>query len=473
MRILCLIFLFAFPILARAQDSSSVYNKLYNLPDKFFGSVNSKSGKFQQHLIRSTTKYLKKLSRQELKLQRKLAKKDSLAAKELFGDVNKRYDSLLNVLHSPGGKLRNIYSSRVDSVQTALNFFNKNNILGQSPAMQSKLQSAFKDYGDVQQKFKQANFIQEQLKQRQQMLKQRLQNVGLAKEFRKYQEKVYYYRAQVDEYKNMFETPGKMEAALLKVANKIPAFSQFFNKHSQLASLFRLPGNDDPAMESIEGLQTRAMVRKDLEQRLGSGPSAEQYMSQNIANAQAGLDKAKNKLNQLGNAGSDMDMPNFKADQQKTKSFFNRLELNTNVQSTKGNSFLPVSTDFGLSLGYRISSKSIIGIGSSYRMGWGKDIRHIAISHEGVGLRTFYEMKLKGTIWITGGGEMNYRSKFNQLEELKDYNAWQQSALTGISKKYKFGKKFKGNVQLLYDFLHYRNVPRTQPVIFRTGFNLK
>ena len=418
-----------------SQDSSSVYNKLYNLPDKFFGSVNSESEKFQQNLVRSTTKYLKKLSKQELKLQRKLAKKDSIAAKELFGDVNKRYDSLLNALHSSGDKLRNIYSSRIDSMQTALNFFNKNKILGQSPAMQSKLQSVFKDYGNVQQKLKQTNFIREQLKQRQQMLKQRLQNVGLLKDFKKYQEKVYYYRAQVDEYKNMFETPGKMEAALLKVANKIPAFSQFFNKHSQLASLFRLPGNNDPAMESIDGLQTRAMLTQELEQRLGSGPSVERYMSQNIANAQSGLSNVKNKLNQLGNAGSDMDMPDFKPNQQKTKSFLSRLELGTNVQSSKGNSFLPVSTDLGLSVGYRINSKSIVGIGSSYKLGWGKDIRHMAISHEGVGLRTFYEMKLKGSFWLSGGAEMNYRSSFNRVQELKDYSAWQQSALLGFSKK--------------------------------------
>lgn len=427
MRILCLAFLLFFSILAEAQDSTSLYNKIYDLPGKFFGSVSSKTEKFQQDLLRSTEKYLKKLSRQELKLQRKLAKKDSTATKALFGNVNKRYDSLRKALYSPVANTQNIYSGRIDSMQTALNFFNKNNVVGQSPAEQARLQRVFKDYSSVQQKLNQTNFVQEQLKQQQQMLKQKLQGLGFARGFKKYQEKVYYYRAQVEEYKNMFETPGKMEASLLKVANKIPAFSQFFNKHSQLAGLFRLPGNDDPAMASIDGLQTRAMIRHELEQRLSSGPSAEQFMSQNIASAQAGLNNAKNKLSQLGNAGCDMDMPNFKPNQQRTKSFFDRLELGSNIQSTRSNGLLPVSTDLGFSLGYKISSKSVIGIGSSYKMGWGKDIRHIAITHEGVGLRSFYEMRLKGSIWIIGGAEMNYRSSFNRIEELKDYDMWQQA----------------------------------------------
>jgi hypothetical protein len=147
--------------------------------------------------MRSTEKYLTKLSKQELKLQRRLAKKDSAAAKQLFGNVNKRYDSLKNILRSPDKKFHNVYSGHMDSMQTALKFFNDNKVLGESPAIQSQVQSAFKNYGNVQDKLNQTNFLQEQLQQRQQMLKQKLHNFGLVKEFKKYQEKVYYYRAQV------------------------------------------------------------------------------------------------------------------------------------------------------------------------------------------------------------------------------------------------------------------------------------
>ncbi len=466
--------LFCLPALScYAQDSTSLYNKVFNFPDKLFGSINKKSEQFQQRLEKSTAKYLKKLYRQELKLQRKLAKKDSTVAQEIFGNVKQRYADLQNPSDSARRMFPSGYNGSLDSMQTAFKFLEANKVLSQSPDMQAKVQSALKDYGNVQGKLNQTEFIQNQLRERQQLLRNKLQSFGLGKDFKKYQEQVYYYRAQMAEYKTILENPAKLEAKLMQAVNKIPAFSKFFNKHSQLASLFRLPGNDDVAMNGLEGLQTRGMIMQELEQRLGTGPNAQNYMSQSIASAQSGLDKAKKKLNDLGSAGSDMDMPNFKPNDQKTKGLFDRLELGTNLQSARGNSFLPVTTDVGLSLGYKFSPKIIGGIGASYKVGWGKDIRHVSISHEGVGLRSFYEMKMKGAFWLSAGGELNYRSRFNNIDELKDYTAWQQSALAGVSKRYKISKKVKGNMQLMYDFLHYRNVPRTQPVVFRVGYALK
>jgi hypothetical protein len=53
---------------------------------------------------------------------------------------------------------------------------------------------------------------------------------------------------------------------------------------------------------------------------------------------------------------------------------------------------------------------------------------------------------------------------------LKDYNAWQRSALIGVSKKYKISKKVKGEMKLLYDFLANQHLPVSQPVLFRLGY---
>jgi hypothetical protein len=96
-----------------------------------------------------------------------------------------------------------------------------------------------------------------------------------------------------------------------------------------------------------------------------------------------------------------------------------------------------------------------------------------------VGLRTFVDWKLPltlwgrsgGGLWISGGAEMNYRTEFRRIEVLKNFSAWQQSALIGISKKYSIGKKWKGNAQILYDFLWKEQKPRTQPVVFRVGYS--
>ena len=85
-------------------------------------------------------------------------------------------------------------------------------------------------------------------------------------------------------------------------------------------------------------------------------------------------------------------------------------------------------------------------------------------------MRSFVDYKLKGSIWLSGGADMNYRSAFYSFEILKEYSAWQKSALLGVSKKYQVNSRLKGNMQVLYDFLWKQQVPRTQPVIFRLGY---
>jgi hypothetical protein len=172
-----------------------------------------------------------------------------------------------------------------------------------------------------------------------------------------------------------------------------------------------------------------------------------------------------------------MDMPDFKPNNQKTKSFWKRLEYGTNLQTQKSNNFFPTTSDIGLSVGYKLSDKSIIGIGGSYKVGWGKDIRNIAISSEGAGLRSFLDVKLKGSFFASGGYEYNYQPLTVSETITPDIAAqgdkWQQSGLVGISKiislKSKTFKKTKA--QLLWDFLSYQQQPRTQAVKFRVGYS--
>jgi len=45
--------------------------------------------------------------------------------------------------------------------------------------------------------------------------------------------------------------------------------------------------------------------------------------------------------------------------------------------------------------------------------------------------------------------------------------------LIGLSKKYSVIKKLEGEMKLLWDFLSYQQVPRTQAILFRIGYALK
>jgi hypothetical protein len=465
---------------AYSQDSLSLFNRLLSFPDKVFGRIDREANKYEQNLTQQTDKYLNKLQRQEEKLKRKLWRTDSTKAKEVFGDVKGRYDSFRNELKkqesNAQGNTSTVYNGHLDSLGTAINFLQNNPQLQQATALKDKLSANVKSIADLKNKLNQTENIRKQIQQRQQELKQHLQNTPLAKEFRKFKKEVYYYQTQVKEYQEALKDPTKLGAKMMEVANKIPAFKDFFRRNSELASLFPLPGGIDPVNNnaSFAGLQTRADVQGILQQRLGTGTNAQQYVQQQMQGAQTQMQELKNKLQQYkqGSYGNgEGAMPDFKVNNQKTKSFLQRIEWGSNMQTSKGNLYFPVTSDIGLSAGYKINDKSIIGIGASYKIGLGQSWQNINITHQGAGLRTFVDIKLKGNFWISGGGELNYRNEFRRIEVLKEMSAWQQSALLGISKRYKVGKKFNGNAQLLYDFLWKQQQPRTQALVFRVGYS--
>lgn len=462
-----------------SQDSSSLLNRILSFPDKVFGRIDKEANKYEQKLTQQTDKYLNKLQRQEEKLKRKLWKQDSVKAKEVFGDVQGRYDQLRNQLHAAPNEVQQHtagYNGHLDSLGTAINFLQSNPQTQQATELKNKLTGNLQSINDLKSKLNQIDNIRKQIVQRQQELKNKLQNTALIKEFQKFKKEVYYYQAQVREYQQAIKDPKKLGATLMTVAKKIPAFNDFFRRNSELASLFRIPGGTDPAsnMASFAGLQTRASVQNILQQRIGTGANAQQYVQGQMQSAQGQIQELKNKAMQYksGSYGNgDGDMPDFKVNEQKTKTFLQRIEWGSNMQTTKGNLYFPVTSDIGVSAGYKINDKSIIGIGASYKLGLGQNWQNINITHQGAGLRTFLDVKLKGSFWISGGGELNYRNEFRRIEVLKNMNAWQQSALLGISKKFKAGKKMKGSTQLLYDFLWKQQIPRTQPLVFRVGYN--
>jgi hypothetical protein len=112
-------------------------------------------------------------------------------------------------------------------------------------------------------------------------------------------------------------------------------------------------------------------------------------------------------------------------------------------------------------------------------MGWGRDVRHISLSQEGVGLRSFLDMKFKGSFYASGGFECNYQPvSLTTAASISPAIAeaipkWTQSGLIGVTKivslKSKTFKKTK--LQLLWDFLSYQQQPQTQAFKFRVGYN--
>jgi hypothetical protein len=473
-RLFILVILLTSSAVLHAQDSSKT--TIQQIPELYLDKVSSKAGQLEQKLDAKSEKVLKQLQQQEAKMKQKLSKIDSVAANSIFGKANEQYKQLAEKLKTPG-KLTQ-YIPRLDSVATSLSFLQQNpQLLSQAKEIKDKLKDAISKVDGLKSQLQKADEIKKFLKERKQFLKEQLSKFGFANELKKLNKQVYYYSQQIAEYKAILNDPKKIEKKALDLLAKTKFFQDFMRKNSMLASLFRMPGdaNDPNYTASLAGLQTRVQVNNLIQQQIASGgPNARQQFQQNLQSAQSQLNQLKDKVLRFGGGSSDAEMPEgFKPNNQKTKTFLQQLEYGTNIQSQKATSFFPTTTDIGLSVGYKLNDKSIIGIGASYKMGLGRGWNNMRLSHQGVGLRSYADIKLKGSFWISGGYEQNYKSAFSDFDQLRNKNAWQQSGLIGISKVVSLKTKLfkKTNIKLLWDFLSYQQIPRTQPIIFRIGYN--
>lgn len=473
----------AMAILCFSQNTHSQYvngvdDNISAIHEGIIKGINTKAGVINRRIIQNTKSYLNHFAKEERKLRNKLARKDAVSAERIFGDAQKQYDFLLKEINDLSSSMEGnnkLYLPGLDTLQTMMIFLKQTGVVSKmNPGTQPALDQAMARINVLQGKFYQLENMHNYIKNRRRYLKEQLGRFGMVKNLQKYHKQVYYFGSQVGEYKKIFDDPSKMERKAIELFKRTSLFNDFFKKHSQLAGMFSLPESLPVGSEiSLTGLQTREAVQQVLLQRFGTAGDIQQIVRQQVQGDQSPFMLLKENISQLGEGSSDQDMPDFKPNTQKTRRFKDRIEVGTNLQTLRGNRFFPVSSDIGMSLGYKLNDKSLVGIGASYRMGWGKDIRNIAITHEGAGLRTFLDYKINGSFYVAGGAELNYRDRFSSIEVLKSYSSWQKSGLVGLSKKYNVSRKLKGDIKLLWDFLSYQQIPRTQPIVFRVGYTLK
>lgn len=469
---------------------------------KSIAALDKKYERIEKQLTQQNEKYIHQLQKQENKIIRKLQKTDSLKAAQLKKNSEQLYSSLQNKIQQPNNKIQsfNNYIPELDSIQTLTKYFTQsktafNNI--SSDKLQA-LQSLNGNITQLQGQIQTTADIKTQLRQRKEYLQQQL-DASFSKELNQVNQQVYYYRAQVDDYINTLKSPDKLASQLMSIAQQSPVFKDFLSKNSWLAMLFPAPSataaGTANASQALAGLQTRAQVQSLITQQIGSTAGTQmnpqQYLQQQVQTAQNQINQAKDKLNNTLNGGNsgNLNMPdNFKPNSQKTKTFWKRIEYGANLQSQKTAYGLPAMTDFALTAGYKLNDKAIIGIGAAYKLGWGKPLSEIKFTNQGVGLRSYIDIDIEGKkvfkgIWITGGYEKNYVPDISTAAagnaipgvitrngQVLSISNWQTSGLIGLSKKYKVGKK-TCNLQILWDFLSYSQIPRTEPIKFRVGYN--
>jgi len=163
-------------------------------------------------------------------------------------------------------------------------------------------------------------------------------------------------------------------------------------------------------------------------------------------------------------------LPGFFPPGRNTRTFWRHIEYGADLQFQRPNTLLPVMADLALTIGYHLADKATLGVGIAGKFGLGNGLQDIHFSGQGLGLRSYIDWKWKKNLYLTGGYEWNYLSQFRSISQLQQLSAWQPSGLVGLSKKYRVSSKVQGKMQLLFDFLSYYQIPRTQPILFRVGW---
>lgn len=446
------------------------------IQSSYIDVVGDKAVKVSEKVDAKTEKVIRAFERQEEKIYKKLYRKDSNKAKAFLTESEIKYAELRGKLSNKQAKLAS-YEPALDTLRSSVQFLGTNKkFLANTSVIDEKLSSTLKQIDGLENSLGNAESVKQFLKERKVSVASFVEGFPFAKDLKKINKEVYYYSAQLKEYRSLLSDKKKVEKKTIELLVKSKPFKDFMRKHSQLASLFKMPDPDNPlTLESLQGLQTRAQVSEMIKDRIQSGGAgALETFRTNVEQANDQLTDVKKKLSQFDYQSGYAEMPEgFKPNSQKTKTFLNRLELGGNIQNQKARQFFPVTSDLAASVGYKLNDKSTAGIGISYKVGWGTGWDNLQISHQGVGLRSFLDYRVKGNLSITGAYEQNHRAIIKTLQQFQTKSAWQTSGLIGISKSYTINKKFKGSTQLLWDFMSYSQVPKTQPIVFRIGYKFR
>ncbi len=474
-RFLALILLLGSPITIFGQLDSNL-SKISNI---YIETVSTKVDKYYSNLTSKTEKTLQKLARWEDKIHTILKKASPETAQQLFGNNQLTFTTLLQK-YKEGKSVADGYKASYDDYRDRLtnsikyiderkDKLNKSVVGSITKTKEGvrKLNSQIENTEAIKQ------FIKERKKQ---LFQQALKFLGRNKYIQRINKEAYYYAETLNNYKEIFSDSRKMEETAIALLQKIPAFNEFLQQNSTFNSLFNPSsgmGTAGTTNYSALGYQSNAMISQELQQRgLGSSSTITGLTQAGGSSINSPLQQLKNQFTSLSSTD---DLPDFKPNPMKSKTFKQRIEFGTNFQFGKAVNLLPNTANLGIQLAYKLNSKSSAGLGTSYIIGMGSGFNNIKFSSEGISFRSFIDWKLKGKIYVNGGLEYSYNSSFQGLRELpqlnhRDISLWKPSALIGLSKKYNIGK-MKGSMLLLYDFFGKQKAPHTQSLIFRVGYN--
>jgi len=447
------------------------------LSSRYVQTISKKASQYYNDVTEKTLRTLEKLAKWEAKIKTILEKTSPETAQRLFANDQITFAALLQK-YREGKAVTDDYQGQLneyrDKVNTTIKYLDDKKEQLKTSVIKP-LEEAKAKTEKLNRQLKNIEAIQQLIKDRKkQLISLALQHLNKNKYLQKINKESWYYAEALKNYKTIFSDSKRTEELAVKLLQKIPAFREFFARNSLMSSLFSSAGSGANPNGTVGLLQSRAAVNAAVQSQIGAaGSNPRQAFQELIQSAQGQLNQLRQKISGFTGGGSDVEIPDFKVNSERSKKFLQKISLSANIQTTKHNNSFPVTSDLGLSIEYKPSQKLIFGIGGAYRVGWGSSISNIHITHQGVGLRSFLDCKLKRNFFLSGGYEQNYFSEIRNIQQLRNLSAWKSSALLGVCKKYKIGKKRNGEMKLVYDFFSKTKIPVTSSFIFRVSFGLK
>jgi hypothetical protein len=482
------IFLFALTLhsaysFGQKDTNTTTIPNITEVPLKFIKNTNKKIDKYSNRLSNKMEKTLEKLTKFEAKIYKLLLKANPNVANQLFGEGRITFASMLAKVREGKSLVeenRKKYDQYRDQLSSNIKYLET-----QKEQLDAKyvkpIITAKQKITELDKTVNETETAERLIKERKkQLLTEAYKVLGKSKYLKKINEETFYFSETLQNYKNIFSEPGKAEKKALELLGKIPAVKDFVQQNSMLASLFGSPSSGG-STASLAGLQTRSSVNSLISGRIAAGgTNAAAQISANMQAAQAELGKLKDKIIKAGGgSSSDTEMPDFKINPNRSKTFKQRIVVGSDFQFGRPNRYTSSQADLGISLGYKLGEKSLVGAGVSMKIDYGS-INDFYMKAGGLGLRSFFDYKMKKQFFLSAGYEMNYNSSFKSFSELQNANgtrgignSWQSSGLIGLSKKINMKTKWvKGTkIQLLYDMLYNTHVVPLNPVVLRVGYN--
>jgi transcription termination factor Rho len=190
---------------SNVTPADSTIQQTIELPKNYLSQVTHKSRHVEAQVNNRANKALERFARQEKKMQARLWKMDSAAAKNIFTSSRDKLSSLKAGLKNkvPGSSLLSS-NADLDTLQNSFKFLDgSKDLLG---ASKDKLGSAAQSVQDLQGKLQQADEIKAYIRERKQQLKDQLgQYTGFSKDLQKMNKETYYYGQQINEYKTLLK----------------------------------------------------------------------------------------------------------------------------------------------------------------------------------------------------------------------------------------------------------------------------